>query len=393
MMYAEEMVRRLKDSNSIVIYGAGRIARTVYYCMVREPYCLMIDSFLVTNMEGNEVEIEGVPVSEVEQWKDRSSLVLIAVMDGFLEQIQKTLVSLGYGNVVSVTFESDLWAQLRGNYFCNVYKDMDMQFLPIEEETRKLLHVPEKAGKVSVYVVVSAGDRRTIMEHGLKPWETKIFAGAALSDGSMLGTEKMDNRENCEEVTLSNEFMRIVRDDSGDNISKKNRTYCELTALYWIWKNDASEYVGLSHYRRRFVVDASLLDCLCSSDIDVALTIPVLNCPNVQKMYEWNHNMADWQVMVEAVKILYPEYYETMQRLADGSFYYGYNMLLAKREVLASYCEWLFDILEYIEKRCGDKPRYIGYLAERLMGVYFLKNWRKYKIVHIKRHFMLKEQS
>ncbi len=389
-MYAEKTIKRLRDSDSIVIYGAGRIARTVYYCMIREPYSLKIDSFLVSDMEGNDVEIEGVPVIVAEEWRDRSSLVLIAVMDGFLEQIQETLVSLGYQNVVSMTFESDLWAQLRGNYFRNIYKDMDMSFLSIEEEVDRFQHMPKKTEKVSVYVVVSSGDRKTIMEHGLESWETKIFAGAALSGVSMLGTEERDSSKICEKV-VPDVSMSIVYDDTGENISEKNRTYCELTALYWIWKNDVSAYVGLSHYRRRFELDASMLDCLCNSDIDVALTIPVLNCPNVRGMYEVNHNMDDWQSMMEAVKALQPEYYETLQELADGKFYYGYNMLIAKREVLASYCEWLFGILEYIEERRGNKPRYIGYLAERLMGVYFLKNWQKYKIVHVKRHFMLKE--
>ena len=42
----------------------------------------------------------------------------------------------------------------------------------------------------------------------------------------------------------------MLHDDEGDNISKKNRQYCELTAQYWAWKNDDADYYGLFHYRR-----------------------------------------------------------------------------------------------------------------------------------------------
>lgn len=47
-------------------------------------------------------------------------------------------------------------------------------------------------------------------------------------------------------------------DNTGENISAKNPYYCELTGLYWLWKNTEAEYKGLVHYRRHFTCETSV---------------------------------------------------------------------------------------------------------------------------------------
>ena len=42
----------------------------------------------------------------------------------------------------------------------------------------------------------------------------------------------------------------MLHDDEGDNISARNKSYCELTAQYWAWKNQDADYYGFFHYRR-----------------------------------------------------------------------------------------------------------------------------------------------
>lgn len=380
MYYAGEIVQRMKDRGQIVVYGAGLVAREVAACLMEEPYGLGIECFLVSDKKGNPDTVLGLPVISLEEGKDRidkKTLIVVAVMGKYLDEIRENLTENGYDCVLPMTFESDLWSMIQGNYYRHLRLGRGKDYRTLEEELERV-HVPletkglkDKENTVRIYTARCHVDRSLSEDLSRYHWETPIQAGAALTK------ERICN----------------LRDNEGDNISHKNGQYCELTALYWIWKHDYSAYAGLGHYRRHFELDEEMLKRLAYSDIDVVLTIPIFNFPSVGEVYGHDHVAGDWDVMMEAVRTLAPDYEESAKELEMGNFYYGYNMVIARKGILDDYCGWLFSILDYCEKRCDMRDstyqkRYIGFLAERLMGIYFLRHEHDYKIVHVRKHFV-----
>lgn len=327
---------------------------------------------MVTDKAGNPESIQGVPIIDIyhgEAYKE-NALILVAVMDKYYDEIAELLKEEGFCNVVSMTFESLNWCYVRGQYFQELFKQNGKMYLTLPDELQISKVISDDVSEVKIYRVQSHVDKSADLDISKYFWEVPIQAGAALTDVKM-----------CE-----------IQDNQGQNISDKNREYCELTALYWIWKNDHSKYAGLCHYRRHFLLTDELLKRLASSDIDVVLTIPILNFPSVRDAYVHDHIEMDWDIMLEAIEKLQPKYRETAEEIQNGVFYCGYNMFIARKEILNAYCEWLFPILAYCEKKCGVKEdsyqnRYIGFLAERLLTIYFMHHESKYKIAYANKEF------
>ena len=135
------------------------------------------------------------------------------------------------------------------------------------------------------------------------------------------------------------------------------------------------------------------LKMLCSGDVDVILTTPVINVPNVQYMYGKNHDIHDWDVMKNIIEKMYPEYATDFSIVENSNYYIPYNMFIMKKKIFKQYCEWIFPVLEECESVIGDKEdvyqnRYIGFLAERLMTMYFYHNRNNYHIMFSNKHFL-----
>lgn len=374
MYYARETVDKLRQSNRVIIYGAGIVAREVANCLMGAPYYLSIECFMVSDRSGNPSELIGIPVIDINEGKKkyRDMLIVVAAMEKYLDDIQDNLRRNHFRDFILFGFESDLWSAVRGNYYRVLREEQGKPYLALEDELVQLKGDGRTSDSdVHIYRVCSHMDRKLQSDLSEYAWELPIQVGAALTEQRICS----------------------ICDDRGENISHKNREYCELTALYWIWKNDISKYAGLCHYRRHFQLNRELLWKLSMSDIDVVLTIPILNFPDVRTTYAYDHIEDDWEIMLQAIEELQPKYRDMARQLQNGVFYYAYNMFIARKEILDDYCEWLFPILSYCEKKCGWKEdnyqnRYIGFLAERLMSVYFLYHDSQYKIAHAEKHFL-----
>lgn len=208
------------------------------------------------------------------------------------------------------------------------------------------------------------------------------------------------------------------RDNVGeDNIHHKNESYCELTAQYWMWKNDlTSDYLGLMHYRRFFdfhqndleinqhgvkeedgftlsfedkygLSENSIEECIRGYDILLPTEWDVTQAgwKNVSANYanSPHHYIKDLQIAGEVIKDLYPHDFELFNKHMKAKKMFATNMFIMRRELFGQYCSWLFSILTEVENRIdistytAQERRVFGYLSERLLNVWILKIQRE----------------
>lgn len=234
---------------------------------------------------------------------------------------------------------------------------------------------------------------------------------------------------------LSTDDIGIIGDNSGENISHKNKSYCELTALFWAWKNIDAKFYGLMHYRRFFSVKKHfwqnyLLDYkLLSKKVrlrkftfhriikiktkkdfiqevnELYSSIPSLleqydfilprkvklGRSNMIQNYASYHNLDDWKKIEGIIKKKYPE----MASFVDYAYcldeFYAYNMFICSKKYFNQYMEWLFDILFDVEQDITltdystYQARVFGFLSERMFNIYiqYLKDAKHIKFIEL----------
>lgn len=359
------------SAEEVIIYGAGDMGRALKKCLESEPFNKQISAYIVQNMKNNPSDIEGSPVISISSGESyKNKLLLVALNDKIIQEALTVIQMYKFENVIPVSFDGDLWCKIRDLWFESHREILTISYRHYEAEK-----VSERENyeidMPHVYVAKSVYDKQINEKMPQKEYERYIQVGA----------------------TLTSETIAEIKDNVGNNISDKNRQYCELTALYWMWKNDRAPILGLSHYRRRFLIKEDKLELFERSCYDVAVTVPILNFAGVKQQYAKNHSEDDWNILLQAIQEISPQYLHTAMEVGQGIYYYAYNMFIAKREFIDAYCNWLFPILECCEQKIGDKQdlyqnRYIGFLAERMLTIFLNYHKDDYEVCIVDKHFV-----
>ena len=206
-----------------------------------------------------------------------------------------------------------------------------------------------------------------------------------------LGTDKFD--------------MEWTRDNSGTNISHKNKFYGENTFHYWIWKNNLKEcfkekWLGFCHYRRFWVKDPKISDFKDLKSNIIQEIKQLIKNPfvffskktmTIKVHFDMYHGFGNLDKAIELLEVNdkndFRNFVET-----EGSFN-PFNMFICQSyKLLNDYYKTVFKWLEKCETEFGfdakkdyGQIRIYAFLAERFLSYWFKKNSNFYKL-HIK-HF------
>ena len=191
--------------------------------------------------------------------------------------------------------------------------------------------------------------------------------------------------------------LGYIKDNTRDNISGKNKNYCELTGLYWAWKNLEADYIGLAHYRRHFTLHPGRgnkkLKPITIEELKPLLTKQDVLLPKKRNyfietnysQYVHAHHAVDLETTRAIIAEKHPEYLYAYDKCMKKTSGHRFNMFIMSRDYFNKYCEWLFDILFELEKRLDisdysdNDARVFGFVSERLLDVWIKTNDIKYK--------------
>ncbi len=212
-------------------------------------------------------------------------------------------------------------------------------------------------------------------------------------------------------AALAQTNLALIPDNTGasNQISHKNKTYAELTGLYWAWKNDqASSHIGSFHYRRLlalasipyppnehntvslpfFLIDnlghygldqRSIEEACKKYDLIIPLATDVRaeGAKSIRDQFHKHHTLKWFDLTLNIAAKLYPQYKDDIREFPDQVDTYFFNMLIARRDIFDEACTFLFSILEALENEVQPEQilpkdqRLYGFMGERILSLFF----------------------
>lgn len=358
-----------EEKRKVYIAGAHSRGRTLrVYLEYLYPEVKVV-AFLVDDMSENAETADGLPVQLIGQGLHTEYPVYLGMCGANHEKVTDELLKVGMHKIIPVTVELD--RQLRNEYVRRYAQNRGRLFFMIDELSARNKNMQEKTA--GIYVACSIYDKPLQDSYTFIKEELSLQVGAALTR---------------ERISAD-----AIPDYEGENISDRNKQFCELTGLYWIWKNACEDYVGLVHYRRHFLLPDNWLERMIGNRIDVLLPVPLYVAPNIAENYKERHIASDWEYLMEYFKKKLSKEYEVAEQIFSGNLYYPCNMFIARKEVLDQLCEWMFPILFAVAKHGGEKKdsylnRYPGFISERLITYFFESHMEKYRVAYANKNFL-----
>jgi hypothetical protein len=231
---------------------------------------------------------------------------------------------------------------------------------------------------------------------------------------------------------ISNIDLSMIGDNIGVNISDRNINYCELTAIFCLWKNFKNDYVGLMHYRRYLILDnmktpskfyelfmktaagfgkniifqklflnfykkkyvnvsgylnmdsyellryidnsyLKIEELLNEKNIDVILPKKTFTINTPYEIYKAIHLIEHLDKTIQIIKERFPEISLFVEEGLHKNYAYYGNIFIMKWKYFDKYCTFLFDVLFELEKQIiiptdNYQKRVFGFISERLMA-------------------------
>ena len=102
----------------------------------------------------------------------------------------------------------------------------------------------------------------------------------------------------------------------------------------------------------------------------------------VYSQYIHAHGKESIDKAREIISKYYPEYIQSFDKCMNKRSLHLYSMFIMKKDVFNDYCDFLFDILNKVEKEIELTNRVLGFLGERILNIYF-NNKKNYKELYI----------